>query len=261
MDHGLYTAYLGMRSRQRALDVVANNIANASNNGFKAERVIYQSVEAAEIEAKVAVLPNKPLTNNPQNFDPTFINSHGKKVGLIASTVSDFSAGTIRQTGQPLDIALSGNGMLAVQTNQGERYTRAGALVINSDGQLATSSGDLVLGQKGPITLPNTEISISENGIISTTGLEIDKLKIVIFENPTQVLYKEGKNLFATTESPKADNTTKIIQYSLEMSNVDTMNEMAAMLHNSREFDFLQRSITTMMNDIGRKVANELGRI
>lgn len=261
MDHGLYTAYLGMRSRQKALDVVANNIANASNNGFKTDRVVYQSIESAEIAAKVAILPNKPSANNSQNLDPTFANSHGVQVGLVASTVSDFSAGTVRQTGRPLDIALSGDGFLAVQTSQAERYTRAGALAVNSDGQLVTANGDLVIGQKGPITLPNTEISISENGTISTAGREIDKLKIVRFERPTEVLYKEGNNLFAATETPKTDNSTKVIQNSLEMSNVDTMNEMAAMLHNSREFDFLQRSITSLMNDIGRKVSNELGRI
>ncbi len=261
MDHGLYTAYLGMRSRQKALDVIANNIANASNSGFKAERVIYQSVESSEIGARVAMLPNKPSVNNQQNPDPTFASSHGREVGLVAGTVADFSAGTVRQTGRSLDVALSGDGMLVVQTSQGERYTRAGTLEINSDGQLVTTGGDLVVGQKGAITLPNTEVSISENGTISTAGQEIDKLKIVRFDNPTEALYKEGRNLFAATESPKTDNSTRVVQNSLEMSNVDTMNEMAAMLHNSREFDSLQRSITTMMNDIGRKVANELGRI
>jgi flagellar basal body rod protein FlgG len=194
-------------------------------------------------------------------FDPTFANAHGREVGLVASTVADFSAGITKQTGRPLDVSLSGEGMLAIQTSQGERYSRAGTLQINNAGQLVTISGDLVVGEKGPITLPKGDISISENGTISSAGQEIDKLKIVRFDNPTQVLYKEGQNLFASTEAPKADNSTKVVQNSLEMSNVDTLNEMAAMLRNSREFDSLQKSITVMMNDIGRKVSNELGRI
>lgn len=260
MDHGLYTAYLGMRSRQRALDVISNNIANASNNGFKAERVVYQSIESAEIEAKVSILPNKASVNR-QAFDPTFANSHGKEVGLVASTVADFSAGITKETGRPLDLALSGEGMFVIQTSQGERYSRAGNLQVNNIGQLITASGDLVVGEKGPITLPRADVSISENGTISSGGQEIDKLKIVHFDNPTEVLYKEGQNLFAATQTPKPDNLTRVVQSSLEMSNVDSLNEMAAMLHNSREFDSLQKSITVMMNDIGRKVSNELGRI
>ena len=259
MDHGLYTAYLGMRSRQRALDVMANNIANANNNGFKAEKIFYQSIEAAEINAKVDILAKQP--SNIKNADPTFTNSHGREIGLVATTVADFSPGTIRQTGRPLDIALSGDGFLAIQTSRGERYSRAGALQINNVGQLTTQNGDLVIGQNGPITLGAGQISITENGSILVNGQETDKLKIVGFEKPTEVLYKEGQNLFAATETPSLDNTTKVSQNALEMSNVDSIAEMAAMLQNSREFDSLQRSITLMMNDLGRKVSNELGRI
>jgi flagellar basal-body rod protein FlgF len=270
MEHGLYAAYLGMKSRQQALDVMANNIANASTNGFKAERMRYESVEAAEIEAKVSILPPNQLSNgNNQTasvsdtnaVDPSLASNHGRFVGVVGNSSSDYSLGTIQQSGRSLDIALDGEGFLAVQTSKGERYTRAGSLKLDSAGQLVTGSGDLVIGKKGPITLPTSEVSISENGTISAKGQVIDQLKIVRFDNPTTTLYKEGSLLFASNQTPQADTKTRVLQNNLELSNVNAVSEMAAMMQNTREFESLQKSVTLIMSDLGRKVANEIGKL
>ncbi|HUK92353.1 MAG TPA: flagellar basal-body rod protein FlgF [Blastocatellia bacterium] len=269
MDHGLYSAYLGMRARQRALDVMANNIANSSTTGFKADRMLYQSVAAAASEQG---LPLAPPAGRPQLqlaslnqaiVDPSLASSHGRNIGLTASTIADYSSGQVKVTGSPLDIALDGKGFLAVQTPQGERYTRNGSLKLNADGQLVTQHGDLVAGQNGPITLPPGDITIGRSGDISVSGQTVDQLKIVQFDSPAGALMKDGDSLFVTAAGQQAAPATgtQVIQNALEMSNVDPIAEMAAMLKNSREFDSLQKSLSTLMNDIGRTVANDIGKV
>lgn len=267
MDHGLYTAYLGMRARQRALDVMSNNIANASTPGYKAERMLYRSVDAAEKEAGVSFsLPGEtsPSTEtvNNQTIDRSLASMHGYNVGVVARTTGNYTAGMIRQTGRKLDVALEGDGFLAVQTSRGERYTRAGALRLNPENQLVTPQGDLVAGENGPITLPTGDAVIGDYGDVSVNGKVIDRLKLVHFDDPKAALLKEGDSLFvAPNAQAQPATTTRVVQGALESSNVDAITEMAAMMQNSREFDTLQRSITMLMNDLGRKVATEIGRL
>lgn len=300
MNIGLYSAYLGMRARQHTLDVIANNIANASTAGFKADHLFYRSVEAAELEAArraaaaqanadgatstpnaatpgqaniqpgtqpgtqpgnqangqvSASTPADPLTNGAESNLPERV------FGVLASGMMDFSPGSIRETGRSLDVALDGNGFLAVQTPRGERYTRAGSLTLDANGQLVTESGNLVIGQGGPITLPPGEATIGEDGSVSVRGQVAGRLKIVRFNDPRAALVKEGETLFASTgkERPTEATQTRIVQGALEMSNVNAIGEMAAMMQNSREFDSLERSITLMMS--ARKTAAEIGRI
>src|ERR1041384_1344911 len=140
MNYGLYNAFLGMRARQQTLDTQANNIANASTAGFKAERLLYSSAEA-----------EKKGAGNKQSLVG----------GVTANGGIDFSVGSIQQTGRSLDIAIEGDAFLQVQTPQGTRFTRAGNLTLNKDGQLVTGSGDLVVGERGPITIPNNKGEIS----------------------------------------------------------------------------------------------------
>lgn len=271
MDHGLYTAYLGMRARQRALDVLANNIANASTPGFKADRTLYRSIEAVERDAfasngQSGRSPQLQLASFGNQFtDNSLMIAHGRNVGLVTGTTADFSMGMLRQTDRPLDIALDGDGFLVVQTPQGERYTRAGALKLNTSGQLVTQQGDLVAGEDGPITLPQGDAIIGEHGEISVGGETVGRLKLVRFDDPRTALLKQGDSLFVAIDPrgqrPTPAASTRVLQGTLEMSNVDAISETAAMIQNSREFDSLQRSITMLMNDLGRKVASEIGRI
>ena len=243
MNYGLYTAFLGMRSRQRTLDSLANNIANASTTGFKAERLNYETFEAA----------NK---------------GKGDKQSLIAgvstSGATDFSAGSITQTGRSLDIAIEGDAFLSIQTPNGVRYTRAGNLKIDANGQLSTARGDLVIGDNGPITVPpGGEVSIGTDGSLAVGNSQFDRLKLVRFDNPAGALIKEGDSLFMATGAgqPLEPASPGVVQGSLEGSNVNSISEMVAMINNNREFDSLQKSMSVLMNDIGRKVAGEIGRM
>jgi flagellar basal-body rod protein FlgF len=243
MNYGLYNAFLGMRARQHTLDTQANNIANASTTGFKAERMLYTSAEA-----------EKKGSGDKQSLVG----------GVMASGGIDFSTGSIQQTGRALDVAIDGDAFLQVQTPQGVRFTRSGNLSLNKDGQLVTQSGDLVVGERGPITIPDKgEISIGDDGTISAGKATVDKLKLVRFTNPAAALQKGGETLFMMTgtETPQANVNSRVLQGSLEGSNVNSVSEMVAMINNNREFDSLQKSMTLLMNDIGRRISSEIGKI
>jgi flagellar basal-body rod protein FlgF len=243
MNYGLYTAFLGMRARQRTLDAQANNIANASTTGFKAERLAYNTFEA-----------DRKSGTDKQNL----------VAGVATSNLIDFSTGSFQQTGGALDVAIEGDAFLQVQTPRGVRYTRAGNFSMNSSGQLVTKSGDLVVGERGAITLPKQgNVVIGKDGAISVEGALIDKLKLVRFNNPTTVLSQDGGSLFTSNGSqpPLPNTTSSVIQGSLETANINPISEMVAMINNNREFESMQKSVTLLMNDLGRKIAGEIGRL
>jgi flagellar basal-body rod protein FlgF len=264
MNLGLYAAFLGMRSRQQQLDLLANNIANASTAGFKADRLLYRSIAATKQNPGAATpsAGGTPTTATDQNQQLTPLRN-GIDVGVVTAQTTDFSAGTIRETGRSLDVALNGDGFLVVQTPRGERYTRQGSLTLDSSGQLVTQRGDLVVGDSGPITIPPGNVSFGEDGSVSVNGQIAGKLKLVKFNNPNSALMKEGDCLFAAngTEQGQEATETRVAQGTLELSNVNSLTEMVAMMQNSREFESLQKSVSTLMNELGRKVANEVGRL
>ncbi len=243
MNYGLYTSFLGMRSRQRTLETQANNIANAMTTGYKAERLLYRTIEA-----------EKKGESSLQNL----------VAGVVTSGGTDFTAGNISQTGRDLDVAIEGDAFLQIQTPRGVRYTRAGNLSLDANGQLVTKNGDLVVGQKGAITVPaGGELSIGSDGSLAVKGQKFDQLKLVRFENPTAALQKEGDSLFMETgnEKPLQATNSQIIQGSLEGSNINSIQEMVSMINNNREFESIQKSVTLLMNDLGKKIAGEIGKI
>lgn len=243
MNYGLYNIFLGMRARQHTLENQANNIANASTVGFKANRMIYSTFEAekrADTDRQLLI------------------------AGASAETQTDFSMGSIQQTGRDMDIAIEGDAFLQIQTPRGVRFTRAGNMTVNDAGQLVTKTGDLVVGTNGPITIPrDSKISIGEKGAITASGKAIDSLQLVRFNNPAAALIKEGDTLFAAngTEAPIAATGGKVISGALEVSNLNTVTEMVSMINNNREFESLQRSLTLLMNDMGRKISGEIGKV
>lgn len=244
MDYGLYTAFLGMRSRQRTLDVQSNNIANASTTGYKAERLLYSAVEAR-------------AENRSEQSQQNLV------AGVLTSSTADFAQGALKETGRPLDVALDGDAFISIQTPSGIRYTRAGNLTLDANGQLVTHNGHLVVGDQGPITVPQGDVSIGEDGSIASNGQIFDKIKLARFNNPAQALQKEGDSLFMATgaEKPQEAFNTRVIQGALETSNINPISEMVAMMQNSREFESLQKNVSMLMNDLGRKISTEIGKI
>ncbi len=282
MNYGLYSAFLGMRARQRTLETIANNLANASTAGFKRDSLFHHSIEKADaafiraqqsggqLNPSEAALRANAAAGTPTPAGSLFgaanpPDSMGRVFGILSGGTTDFTAGVFRETGRPLDVALDGDGFLTVQTPRGERYTRAGALTLDASGQLVTQRGEIVVGDNGPITIQQGkgDLGIGADGSVSMDGKPVGKLKVVRFDDTRAALTKEGDSLFMATgkQEPQQANNTRVVQGVLELSNVNAVTEMATMMHNSREFDSLQRSITMMMNDIGRKIATEIGRI
>ena len=186
MENALLVGLSRQVALQRELDVVANNIANLNTTGFKADGSLFEEY----------LMPRRA----------TQIRGTDRRVSFVQdrATWHDMSQGPIERTGNPLDVAIDGNGFLVVQTPRGERYTRNGALQINANGQLVTSDGYPVLGDGGPITFqPNDrDISISNDGTISvregisnTRIRTRGKLRLVSFANPQQ-LQKDGTSTF-----------------------------------------------------------------
>src|SRR4051812_34954647 len=213
---------------QRELDVVANNIANLNTTGYKADNVTF-----GEYMMPVA------RANSFRGSDRLVSFTQDRTTWL------DQSQGPVEQTGNPLDIAMSGNTFLAVQTPGGERYTRNGALQINAQGQLVTSEGLAVIGQNGPIVFqPNDrDISIGIDGLISvregqnTTDSQRGKLKLASFDQPRR-LQKDGTSTYMAPAGVTAQVPTdaRVSQGAIEKSNVKSVMEMTRMVEVTRAY-------------------------
>ena len=237
---------------QRALDVTANNIANMNTNGFKAENVVFEEFL------------------NSQARDNSFAGVN-RRVSFVAdrATWHDLRQGPTVQTGNPLDLTIAGAGFLAVQTPSGERYTRNGALQINAAGELVTSEGYQVLGDNGPILLQPQDKGIAVGGdgtVTVTTGQAIEssqrgKVRIVEFENPGR-LRKEGASLFSAPDGMQAQAATRsrIVQGSVEQSNVQSVVEMSRMVEITRAYTNLAQMIQNQ-SDMRRTAIERLAEI
>jgi flagellar basal-body rod protein FlgF len=236
VDRDLIIRYLGMKARMRSLEVVANNLANASTTGFKAEIDYQNSVEGND----PASAGSRPAGRGSPDREPG-----GGLPGVVSGTATNHAPGQFRETGNPLNVGLVGGGFLVVMTPRGERYTRAGRLILNRDGQLVTPDGSLVVGERGPVTVPPGEIVIAEDGTLAVQGRKADRLKVVRFRSPGAELVKEGGTLFAAAEGvrPLEDSQTRFRQGVLETSNVDPIREMVTLIQLQREFEALQRGM------------------
>src|SRR5882757_4972678 len=200
MENGSLVGLSRQIALQRELDVVANNIANLNTNGFKADQVVFQ-------EHLMPVARANQFRGNDRQV--SFVQDR--------ATWIDFGQGPVQPTGNPLDVAISGNAFLTVQTPRGERYTRNGALQINNQGQLVTSEGLQVVGQNGPIVFQpgDRNISISTDGTISvreganTTDTQRGKLKFASFTDP-RMLLKDGTSTFRPPDGMQVDTPAAV---------------------------------------------------
>lgn len=211
---------------QRELDVVSNNIANINTTGYKADGAIFE--EFLSPTARAAVTSNSI----------SFVQDR--------ATWHDLGQGTVEQTGNPLDVAVQGKGFFVVQTPRGERYTRNGALQLNATGELVTASGYPVLGDSGPIRFQPTDrnIMIAQDGTVSVQeGTQSQasslrgRLRVVNFNRPQQ-LQKDGDGSFsaAANNAPQPDTQSRIMQGSIEKSNVRSVVEMTRMIEVTRSY-------------------------
>ena len=226
---------------QRQMDVVANNMANINTTGFKSENMLFEDYLMPKAKDNEFTGPDRNL-----HYTEDW------------STTHDMSTGSIEQTGNPLDVALSGNGFLSIQTPGGTRYSRNGSLQIDSSGKLVDLAGNPVLGESGPITFDSadTDITISDNGAINTSQGSKGKLAVVEFVDP-QSLAREGNNYYSGPAGQPATQT-KIVQGSIERSNVSGVSAMADMIRVERAYQNLA-NIMQSQSDLRNTAIQKLG--
>ena len=218
MDRLIYLSMAGAKASLQRQDSLANNLANVSTTGFRAELQAFRAV-------------------------PVLGDGASTRVYALETTIGhDDRAGPMQTTGRALDVALQGNAWLAVQGTDGaEAYTRAGALQLNAEGQLVTPAGLTVLGDGGPITVPsNATVEIANDGSITTTvgsarPQQAGKQKLVVPERP---LERGADGLFRAAEGElQAEPTARVQGGALEGSNVSPIETMVAMISAARQFE------------------------
>lgn len=257
MVKGLYTAYSGMLNEQNRLDVISNNMANATTIGYKKEGATTQSfddVYAAKIKDASSYFVNERLGS---------VNL-GAKIG---ETYTDYSQGSMEITDNPYDLALDGDGFFAIYyTNQAEeqsvKYTRDGSFTINNEGYLVTKDGDFVLGtDNNPIQVDtNTDVTIDQLGNIYEDGENTGQLLITDVEDYDS-LSKYGENLYDLEEDGTlTESDAKVHQGYLEASNVNIVSEMVSMIEITRAYEANQKVIKTIDTTL-EKAVNQVGKV
>lgn len=229
MENALLIGLSRQMVLQREMEVVANNIANIDTNGFKADFSLFE-----EYLMPGARDGNFRVADSPVSF----VRQRG--------TLIDLNQGPLQRTGNPLDVAINGDGFLVINTPQGERYTRNGALQVNQQGELVTSEGYQVLTDGGPIAFQNqdTGITINPEGTVSvkdpsnsTVAIIRGQLRVVTFAQAAR-LQKEGDSTFSAPADMPATPSTKsnVVQGAIEKSNVRPIIEMSRMIEISRSY-------------------------
>ena len=257
MVKGLYTAYTGLINEQNRMDVLTNNLANASTVGFKKEGATSQAFN------DVLAFKIKDTTD-PLAARPLGAMSMGVKIG---ETYTDFSQGSMRGTENTYDLAISGTGFFAVEfTNKGgetsTKYTRDGSFILNREGYLVTKDGDYVLGSNNNrIRLdPNQPSLIDQQGNIWQNNALVATVGVTDFED-YNYLEHYGENYYEPVEGyAERAGDYKIMSGYLEMSNMSVVNEMVNMISVSRAYETNQKIVQSYDATL-EIAANQLGKV
>ncbi|MBT8139312.1 MAG: flagellar basal body rod protein FlgF [Gammaproteobacteria bacterium] len=232
MDRGLFVSMTGAVHNMHAQTVHSNNLANAATTGFRADFVDAVSLAVKDGEG------------------------HKSRVYAVAhSPATDFRKGSMQATGRDLDIAINGEGWLAVIGPNGEEaFTRAGSLHTDAFGALRNERGDQVLGNGGPVVIPEAEsIEIATDGTISVRALgqgpealvEVDRLKLVAAA-PGDLNKGVDGRFYAAGAPPSLDANIRVSKGFVESSNVNPVNELTQVMSLARQFEMQMKMMQTM---------------
>lgn len=254
MNRAIYPILSGAIAQERQLQVFANNLANVNTAGFKQDEQAFRTVLGRASLAPSASLASGGLaqaimTGPAGSAERVFVQPHA-----LATT---FDAGRIRITGNPLDLAIDGNGFFEVKTPQGERYTRSGMFSLDNKRRLVSNLGYPVMGLKGEITIPPGTIQIDNEGAIQVDGKPVATLKVVEFA-PEAMPQKHMEGLFAGSGSKTAPHP-RVQSGHIEESNVNALGEMVKMIQGMRSYESAQKLMQTLdrmtetaIQDVGR---------
>lgn len=238
--------------RQQA---TTNNLVNISTPGYK------EDAPVAEAYPQMAILDPAGTSRFPAIPWSSSIGDLNTAT-VISGVQTNLAQGPLRQTGNALDLALSGEAFFAIQGPDGATYyTRNGSFVKDALNRLCTADGNLVLGENGPIQLPEGDISVMEDGTVVVGGTMAGKIRVVTFPDGT-VVQKMGNTLFSTVGDvqPVAAVDHIVLQGYLEGSNVDEVRAMVEMMSALRSYETQQRIISMQNQTLGLAV-NELGKV
>ena len=243
MDNALYVGLSRQMTLRRELDIVANNIANADTTGFKVENLLVKT----EPKAPAVTLDGpKPV-----------------KFVIDTGVARDFSQGTLRTTGSPLDLAIEGQAFFKLTTPDGERYTRDGHFRLDDAGKLVTQNGQTVADAGGGELLIDPQkgpLAIAADGTVSQGIEQVGKIGVVRFDS-LSVLEKTGDNLYRNTsnQQSQAAPDARVRQGMLEGSNVNTIAQITKMLEVTRAYESMAKMMDSTAS-LSRDSITRLGK-
>ena len=249
MDSGLYAAYTGVLARTQALDTAANNLANASTNGFRAQRDYFRGV----------------LAGFARPDDASGTQDSVNRFGLLGGSQLDLSQGLIASTGNPLDLALEGQGFFQVRTAHGVELTRDGSFLRLGDGTLTDQTGEAVLSKSGaPMVLPSGAVHVSADGTVSVDTASGSAVagQIGIVSYAALDLRPVGTNHFrVSTDAKQTVGDATVEQGALEGANQDAVHGTMQLMMLQRQAEMMQHALSVFDNGFDKTAAEELGRV
>lgn len=224
MNRGIYPPLAGAITLERRLEVLSHNIGNVHTNGYKKDKPLFATILGQTSGPPVAGIDLFPLMD---------------------ALPADRSQGVLVHTGQPLDVALEGEGFLRVKTPDGPRYFRGGSLYRNVEGILVTHAGDPILGKKGAIRLPPGEVAIEGDGTIRVNQNLVDQLLVEQIPKGDEMA-KIGDLYWTSSANGIPAVATNVQQGMLEKSNVNPSQDMVELIKVTREYEQMQRAIRAM---------------
>lgn len=242
MDGISISAASGMQARMQSLEMLANNLANIETGGYKADREFYSLYTGTD------------ATTDPQTGDISTL-------PVIESQWIDQAQGVLRQTSNPLDFAIDGDGMFAVQTPAGVRYTRNGSFRLAQSGALTDFDGNPLRAAGGGQILAQAgfALDVLPDGTVQQNGQMIGQLELASFD--PRALSKSGLNYFAPVAgaTPKPA-TGSVVQGKLEQSNVGTAESSVRLVALMRQFEMLQKAMN-IGNELNQRAIEEVARV
>ena len=260
MLKAIYSPMSGAIAQERVLDIIANNLANMNTVGFKGDAVTFKLLEPEPEKNYKSLLPPANFKVSLEDVTPL----HGNDIAYvgIAGIDRDNTQGPALQTGNDTDIMIEGEGLLAVNTQDGGRYTRSGHLAVSPDGVLMTAEGHPVIGEKGAIQLKGGKFEINHRGEVYQNSQLVDRLQLHKF-NDESSLERAGVNLWhygGPDQLKEVVREPRMTQGFLEGSNVNAIKNLTSMIIAHRSYESYQKAISNYdkMMDISN---NQLGTI
>jgi flagellar basal-body rod protein FlgF/flagellar basal-body rod protein FlgG len=245
MDSGYYAAMTGLVARTQALDTAAANLANAQTPGYRAEREYFRSALLGPDAM------DSQLGQTVNNF------------GLLGGDRLSMVQGALQATGNPLDLAIEGQGFFMVQTPNGPRYTRDGSFQRARNGQLITEAGEPVLSAAGkPIPVPPGEVTVGSDGVISVAGGTVATVGVFTFPDGTD-LTPEGANRYVAPQgvTPTLAKNASVRQGAIENANQDVIEGSLDLVVMQRQAEMMQKALTIFHTEFNQFATEELPKV